>query len=141
MSGGLYGFVCRRQPLWRLLWWGIGVAIFQWVPLLAVHDAPQALLAGALAGLLGGFATAATTDLLIRSCPEGLEGTAMMLFGSGAALVIGASNLCGTWLYTHGGFGLSVWATVAVYALMAPVLLLVPRSVVALREGEALTQT
>lgn len=87
-------------------------------------------------GLLGGFASAAYIDLLIRSCPKGLEGTGIMLGISGSVASMRGGDLFGTWLYLHGGFGVAIGATVAAYALIAPVLLFVPRHVTCFREGE-----
>ena len=38
-----------------------------------------ALIAAAPIGLMGGVATAAYLDLMIRSCPRGLQGTLLMM--------------------------------------------------------------
>ena len=48
-------------------------------------------------------------------------------------------DLWGTDLYDHaGGFVTAVIATTAVYALMLPILLLVPRGLAATADGEAM---
>src|SRR5260370_13769667 len=58
-----------------------------------------------LYGLFGGFATAAYIDLIMRSCPKGLEGTAMMVANTSTfALAGSAGNLLGSWIYSRGGF-------------------------------------
>ena len=53
----------------------------------------------------GGVATAAYLDLMIRSCPRGLQGTLMMMSLALYAIITGLGNLLGTNLYEHfGGF-------------------------------------
>ena len=87
---------------------------------------------------MGGMATAAYTDLLIRACPTGLQATTLMLAGSLSSLAIGFGNVLGTNLYDHfGGFGVCVIAITAVYALILLVLGLVPKSLIAPPDGQA----
>ena len=108
------------------------------VPLLFVPSANAVLLAAIPMGLMGGVATAAYMDLLIRSCPKGLEGTLMMLSWSMYALAQNFSNLLGTNLYEHhGGFVACVLATTFVYALVLPMLLFVPKALIADPDGVA----
>ena len=97
----LYSVLCRRVTLDRLLFWGTIVAVPQFVPLLLVGSVPAALVAAVPIGLLGGISTAAYTDLLIRSCPPGLEGTTMMLAG-GLYFISGASATCSAPGCTNG---------------------------------------
>jgi hypothetical protein len=139
-----YGFLCQRFRLSRLLWAGFILAVFQMVPLLFVRSAGGAILAAIPMGLIGGLGQAALTDLAIRSCPRGLQGTMMLLFGTSVYwIAVRFGDVLGTQLYTHGGghwrgFDTAVWATIAIYALILPVLLLVPRRLIATRDGEAL---
>ena len=132
-----YGFLCRRVRLSWLLWIGFVVAVFQMAPLLLVHSARGALLAAAPMGLLGGLGQSALVDLAIRSAPRGLQGTMIMLF---TAIYWGSmrfGDLFGTWLYDQkGGFVSAVVATMIVYALILPLLLLVPRRLIATTDGE-----
>jgi hypothetical protein len=108
------------------------------VPLLFVPSASAVLLAAVPIGLMGGVATAAFMDLLIRSCPKGLQGTMMMLSWSMYALAQNFGNLLGTDLYEHhGGFLACVIATTLVYALMLPMLLFVPKALIAHPDGVA----
>ena len=74
-----YGLLCRRFPLKTLLLWGTIFAVPQMVPLLFIHTVTQALIAAVPIGLMGGLATGAYMDLIIRSCPRGLQGTTWML--------------------------------------------------------------
>ena len=70
----VFGLLCRRFPLKTLLLWGTVVAVPQMVPLLFIHSVTGALIAAVPIGLMGGVATAAYLDLIIRSCPRGLTG-------------------------------------------------------------------
>ena len=134
-----YGFLCQRFPLGWLLWGGFTLAVFQMAPLLFVSSATGAVIAAAPMGVIGGVAQAALTDLAIRSCPPRLQGTMMLLWGVSIYYVAGRfGDLLGTEIYDHWGFFVAVWATIAVYALILPVILLVPRRLLATRDGEAL---
>ena len=135
-----YGFLCQRFRLSRLLWIGFILAVFQMVPLLFVRSAGGAILAAIPMGLIGGLGQAALTDLAIRSCPRGLQGTMMLLFGTSIYwIAVRFGDVLGTQIYAHwGGFDVAVWATIAIYALILPVLLLVPKRLIATRDGEAL---
>jgi hypothetical protein len=120
-----------------LLWAGAALGATQMLPLLFVHSASGALIAAIPIGLTGGIATAAYMDLLIRSCPEGLEGTMMMMAWSMYALAVNVGNFWGTELYDHhGGFVACVVATTIVYALILPVLVFVRKDLIATADGE-----
>jgi MFS family permease len=135
----LYGFLCVRAPLSRLLWWGTLVAILQG-PIMFLAQGPMSTIAVAvLYGLFGGFATAAYIDLIMRSCPKGLEGTAMMLAQTSTFALAGNSgNLLGSWIYARGGFASAVIITTLATALIVPVLQSVPAELTATRDGEAI---
>ena len=75
----VFGVLCRKLPLRTLLFWGTVVAIPQLVPMLFMHSVTGALIAAVPIGLMGGVATAAYLDLIIRSSPRGLEGTTLMM--------------------------------------------------------------
>lgn len=127
-----YGILCRRFTLKTLLWWGTLIAVPQMVPLLFIHSVTGALIAAVPIGLMGGIATGAYLDLIMRSCPRGLEGTTLMLANSLYFVVTRFGDLLGTHLYDHfGGFDICVLAITIVYALILPSLLLVPNSLIA----------
>ncbi len=133
----LYGWLCQRVKLGWLLWAGAVVTVFQMVPLLFIHTANGALIAAAPMGAMGAIAVAALTDLAIRSCPPGLQGTMMMLYAGAYWIALRLGDVWGTDLYDHhGGFVTATWATIGVYALVLPVLLFVPRRLLATRDGE-----
>jgi hypothetical protein len=107
------------------------------VPLLFIHTVTQALIAAVPIGLMGGLATGAYLDLIIRSCPRGLQGTTLMMSYSLYFAVVRFGDVLGTNLYDrYGGFTVCVIAITAVYALILPALLLVPKHLVATADGQ-----
>jgi hypothetical protein len=135
----LYGFVCQKLRLSRLLWFGFTLAVIQMAPLLWVRTPDGALVAAVFMGLIGGIGQASLVDLAIRSAPPGLQGTMMMLFSALYYFSTRFGDLFGTWIYDrHGGFTTAVWATIIVYALILPVLLLAPRRLIDTKDGQAL---
>ena len=126
----LYGWLARRVRLGILLWVGAVLAVPQMVSLLFIPSAKGALLAAIPMGLLGGIGQGAFTDLAMRSCPKGLEGTMMMLFLALYWISGRFGDLWGADLYEHhGGFNTALYATIAVYAAILPVLFLIPRAI------------
>jgi hypothetical protein len=130
----LYTVLCKRFPLSKLLFWGTILAIPQVIPLLFLETPRQALFVAPLLGVSGAIATAGYYDLILRSCPKGLEGTGVMLANASYFVALRLGDLFGTWLYTVGGFDLAVWATTAVYASILVVLLFVPKEIMARTE-------
>jgi hypothetical protein len=87
---------------------------------------------------MGGVATGAYMDLIIRSCPTGLQGTTLMMSSSLYFVVSRFGDVLGTNLYDHyGGFAACVIAITIVYALILPTLLLVPTNLIATADGQA----
>jgi hypothetical protein len=133
-----YGLLCRKFPLKTLLLWGTVLAIPQMVPLLFIDTVTQALIAAVPIGLMGGLATGAYLDLIIRSCPRGLQGTTLMMSNSLYFIVARFGDVLGTHLYDrYGGFTVCVIAITIVYASILPVLLLIPKHLIATADGQA----
>jgi hypothetical protein len=91
-----------------------------------------------LMGAFGGLAGAAFFDLIIRSCPKGLQGS--MLMAASGALAVGGQlgNLLGTTLYDHfHDFTVCVVAMTATNALILPTILLVPHRLIVTPDGVA----
>jgi len=133
----LYGVLCRRVKLGGLIFWGTLIGIPQMVPLLFIHSPDMAVIMAAPSGLMGGLCTAAYLDLVIRSCPKGLEGTMLMLTTALYWIVTRLGDLLGTYLYAHfGGFGVCVIAITVVYASILPAIMLVPKRLLATADGE-----
>jgi MFS family permease len=134
----VYGLLCRSFPLRPLLLWGTVLAVPQMVPLLFIDTMTQALIAAVPIGLMGGVATGAYLDLIMRSCPRGLQGTTLMMANSLYFVVVRFGDVLGTNLYDrYGGFAVCVIAITLVYALILPALLLVPRRLTATADGQA----
>lgn len=135
----LYGFLCKKVPLNKLLWWGTIIAVPQMIPLAFIHSANLALVMAVPIGLMGGIATAAYFDLAMRSCPPGLQGTLMMLVDGVFALSARGGDVLGSWIYnsspTHG-FLYCVIAITIVYAAILPMILLVPRELISTADGQ-----
>ena len=133
----VFGLLCQRFPLKTLLWWGTVVAVPQFIPLLFISSVTGALIAAVPIGLMGGVATAAYLDLVIRSCPRGLQGTMLMLSGSVYFVISRFGDVLGTNLYDkYGNFIVCVIAITIVYALILPTLLLVPKDLTATSDGQ-----
>lgn len=132
-----YSVLCRRFSLRSLLFWGTLIAIPQLVPILWIHSATSALVVASLMGVMGAVATASYYDLLIRSCPKGLEGTVMMIAGTGYWIFGKWGDLLGSWLYDHWKYLPCVIATTIVYALILAVLPLLPRAITEDREEQS----
>ncbi len=136
----LYGWLCKRVTLGRLLFWGIIITIPQMVPLAFIHSASEALWLAAPIGAMGGIVTAAIFDLAMRSCPPGMQGTLMMLVEAGNLISTRGGDVVGVWLYKLSpinGFNYCVIAITVVYALMLPVMLLIPRHLLSTMDGQA----
>ena len=135
----LYGWLCKRVALKHLLFWGTVITIPQMIPLALIHSAVAAMWLGVPIGMMGGIAAAAYYDLAMRSCPSGLQGTLMMLADSFFQLSYRGGDWIGSRIYesspTHG-FLYCVLVTSAVYALILPVLLLVPKSLISTADGQ-----
>ena len=131
-----YGLLCRRAPLRMFLWCGTLLTIPQFAPLLFVHSVAGALLAAAPIGAMGAVANAAYLDLVIRSCPRGLEGTTLMLAGSLYYLADRFGDVLGIRLYErHGGFTACVVVITIAYSLILLVIPLAPKALVAYADG------
>jgi hypothetical protein len=138
-SAMLYAPLCSRFTLSSLLWWGTLVAILQGPIMFFARSPASAIAIAVLYGLFGGLPTAAYVDLIIRSCPKGLEGTAMMFAVTTTALAAGkSSDLLGSWIYARGGFTSAVIITTLATASIVPLLWWVPKGIASTREGEAL---
>lgn len=136
----LYGFLCQKFPLKKLLWVGTLVTIPQMLPLAFVHSGTQALMLAVLMGVLGGIAISALYDLTMRSCPPGLQGTLMMMIDGIGLLSLRASDFVGSAIYESNpssGFLYCAILTTVVYALALPVLLFIPDGIVSTTDGES----
>jgi hypothetical protein len=135
----LYGFLCKRVPLGKLLWISTLIAVPQWVPIVFIHSVSPLILVIPI-GLMGGMATAAYYDLAMRSCPPGLQGTLMMLVAGVLSLSGRGGDVLGVAIYNSSpdyGFTYCMIAITVVYAAILPVLLWIPKHLVATADGES----
>lgn len=135
----LYGFLCKKVSLKKLLWWGTIIAVPQLIPLAFIHSGNLAMVLAVPIGLMGGVATAAYFDLAMRSCPPGLQGTLMMLVDGVFLLSARGGDVLGSKIYNNSpahGFLYCVIATTVVYALILPLILLVPKQLIATTDGQ-----
>jgi len=116
------------------------VTVPQLVPLAFIRSGNEALILAVPMGLMGGLAVCAFADLTMRSCPNGLQGSLMMLVEGIGLLSLRASDAFGSAVYDanpHKGFLYCVIATTLVYALILPILLLIPKEIIASTEEGA----
>ena len=133
----VYAYVCRRQPLGRILYWTIPVNLFAAVLILFMTGPLQANAMGALAGLLTGFGNIALFDLARRTCPPEFAGTGTMLAFSGWTFSSTIGDVFGSWVYEGAGLAVCIGADVLTKALILPVLILLPKTVREHMDGDA----
>lgn len=126
----LYGIVCRRQPLKRMLWWGTGVNVFPGFLFLLIQSTPHAVAVSAIVGLIFGMTNVALFDLLRRSCPKDLEGSGMMLGFSALTAAGTVADLVGSYVYEQGGFALCLVIDALLTLCIFPLLSRIPSSVI-----------
>lgn len=135
----IYGWLCRRVALDKLLWWGTVITVPQMIPLAMIHSAQAALWLALPIGLMGGIAAGSYYDLAMRSCPAGLQGTLMMMVDGVVIFAGRGSDVLGAKIYAASpqhGFLYCVIATTAVYALILPVIWTIPKGLIATSDGE-----
>jgi hypothetical protein len=135
-----YALMCQKLKLSALLWIGTAFAVPQFAPFLFLHDLNSAFVAAVIMGLTGAIGQAAYTDLAIRSCPPGLQGTMMMFLITMYWVPYRFGDLWGSYLYQTGGFQTAVIATIGVYAVIVPILFFVPKRLTATVDGQTLEQ-
>lgn len=138
-AAAVYGRLCTRLPLRRLLLWATLLWLPAAIPLLLIHSSASALWWAVPIGLVNGFAFTAYWDLSMRACPPGLQGALMMLVAGMYELSYRGGDFVGTKLYASSaahGFSYCVVAGTATSALMLAVLRLIPKELAATADGE-----
>lgn len=134
----LYGWFISRVNFRILLWVGLILAGPNVAILLILHSASEILAIAPLMGAMAAIGWCALGDLAIRSCPRGLHGTLMLLTSAAGTLGYRFSDVVGARLYDvlHAeGFAIGIVISVLVSFLCLPVILLVPREIMQIREG------
>ena len=135
----IYGGLCRRFPLSRLIRWGTLLGMLQPLVLLFAFGTRSAILVGVIGGLVGGLGNVALMDLIIRSCPRGLEGTGVMLSMAAFRFAWSLGDVFGSWVYARGGFSTAMFVTSMSTGLIFPIIWwMVPPTITATREGEVI---
>ena len=104
VAAGLYALLHRRLPFERLLFIVVAVNVLPAFGFLLIRDAAGAFVVCAVIGLLCGLSSVAVFDLLMRSCPRGLEGAGTAAGFSAIGLASALGDVAGATLYAHGGF-------------------------------------
>jgi predicted MFS family arabinose efflux permease len=133
----VYAALCRRFSLRRILWTTVALNIPAAFFVLLAHGAAQAVAVSAIVGLLLGMVNIALFDLLRRSCPTSLEGTGVMLGYSLFAIGGMLGDVFGSWLYERAGLAICLGFDAAATALILPLLLSIPHSILSARDGDA----
>ena len=129
----LYGVLCTRLPLARLLVAGILLSVAGSLLFLGYHSRGSAQVIQAASGGLGIFVSVALMDLAARAAPRGGEAMAYSLLMSAFNLGLAASDILGSWLYgsCHLSLWTLIWISVGTTALTLPAIYLLPKSVLA----------
>jgi len=85
---------------------------------------------------MSGLGQVALLDLVIRSCPRGLEGTGVMLATAAYKFAINIGSIFSSWIYAQGAFSTAMSVTAVSTALILPVIEIVPPAITSSREGE-----
>jgi predicted MFS family arabinose efflux permease len=98
----LYGWLCRRFPLRRLLPVGLACAGSATLLYLNYHpSATGAIVIEAVAQFLGAFGALPLYDLATRATPAGGEAMGYALMMSSRNVAVFASDILGSWLLDH----------------------------------------
>jgi hypothetical protein len=133
----LFGFLSGRVGPNRLLLLATLIGIPQMLPLLWIDSVQSAMFAAIPIGLMGGMAETAYLALIIRSAPNGLEGTTTMLASSLYMFSGRLGNVLGASIYQEYGFVACAVSAILVYALILPLLPLVPTSPTSSKDDES----
>ena len=104
VAAGLYVVLHRKLPFDRLLMLVVAVNVLPAFGYLLIRDTAEAIVVCAVIGLLCGLSSVAVFDLLMRSCPRGLEGAGTAAGYSAIGLASALGDVAGATLYAHGGF-------------------------------------
>lgn len=126
----LYGVLCTRVPLARLLVMGVVFSVVSSLLFLGYHSHASAAVIHATSGLLGIFMPVALMDLAARASPRGAEAMSYSLLMSAANLAMTCADLSGSWLFVrlHQSLPPLVWISAGTTALALLALPLIPRA-------------
>lgn len=137
IAGALvYGLLCLRLPLGRLLPAAIVLSAVSALLFLDYHSHSSALVVQGVSGFLGIFASVALMDLAARTTPVGGEAMGYSLLMSAFNLGLTGSDILGAWLYGrfHLPFAALVWISAGTTLLALPLMRLIPAEALARRD-------
>lgn len=135
----LYGWLCSRMTLRSLLFLSIALSTAGTLGYLFYHSGKAASIVESENGLVGTLASLALMDLAARATPPGGEGLGFALMMSVINVAQSLSDILGSWLIDHGytTFFKLVWLNAGTTALVLLAIPLLPRILIARRDGAA----
>lgn len=132
----IYGVLCTRLPLARLLVIGIVLSVVSSLLFLGYHSHTSAIVIQAASGLLGIFVAVALMDLAARASPRGAEAMSYSLLMSAANLGTTCADISGSWLFVrlHNSLPPLIWISAGTTALALLALPLIPRAILQRRD-------
>jgi predicted MFS family arabinose efflux permease len=122
VGAALFGQICRRLPMRRLLNLSIAIGVVSTFAYWGLVGQWSAIALTVGTGTISMIATLATFDLAARSCPERAEGTFFAALMALANLGTAGGNVVGGWLYDAIGLTplifVSTLATAACWAII-----------------------
>src|SRR5205085_2507663 len=141
VGAGLYGFMCKRISLNRLLIIGIVLHVLGSLTFLFYLSEPVAIQVEAAYGFCYTLAVLPIFDLAARATPEGCEAMGLALIMSLWNVANALSDILGSWLFGqhHVEFLGLVWLNALTTLCVLPFLRLVPARLVTLPHAEAVS--
>jgi MFS family permease len=138
ISAILYGFMCKKLNLRRLLSIGVAASAL-WTLVYLFYGKTTAMAIDAGSMFVGVIAEVAIMDLAVRSTPKGCEALGFALMMSVRNLAISLNDILGSWLtdHRHWEFNKLVIVNAATTALALVLIPLLPKVIMSRREGEA----
>ena len=134
----LYIRICRRFPLYRLLWLGVAMDACSSLAYFAYRSPGSAVAIEAVYGLCTALSFMPIFDLLARATPKGFEALGYALIFSLGSLSVNGSDVIGSWIFVqlHQSFSSMIWLNTATSAAVLFFIPFLPRALVAHRDGE-----
>ena len=137
IGAGLYSVVCRRLSLRTSLIAGVLIVVASNLLYLRYDSALAAVLIDTTATFLGSLGVVPIYDLATRAIPKGSENFGFgLVIGIRNVAYFGVANNLGALLYERHGFKPLVWISALTTLLVLPFIGLIPRPLLAAREGE-----
>ena len=134
--------LCKRLPLRTLIAGGVAGHVLTTLLYLGYNSPVTALTISALSGLSDALAVVAILSAAARATPTACAALGYGIVASLYRVAYGISDVLGSWLYgtRHLPFTDLVWLNAGTTLLALPILFLLPRSLLAGRDGESIGQ-